>query len=295
MSKILYAKKFVLTYSISGVVYDADGTTPVSGATVTIGSSSTISAVNGTYVIAGLVPGTSGSLTCTKTNYVWTARTVTPLSGNLTSQNFVNAWWAVGGLGANAVGAYSAMGRSTVAEALVNLVTPGTHDLTNVNGHKAIDEHGCYSPGSISAYSSYFGTDIIGDYGWSLFLRFYHVDWVYTHLMGCRVVDYFALYIDYAAPSKWTFYRGPAPTDVNSTHNASQDNGTVAICNRKLYADGALEATNANTATGALPAAYRLGAVDESSMVAHTWQYFAIYNTELSLANNQALHAATLP
>jgi len=67
------------------------------------------------------------------------------------------------------------------------------------------------------------------------------------------------------------------------------------MCNRKLYADGALEATNANTATGALPTTYRLGAVDDSSLVTFTWQYFAIYNIELQLADVAALHTATLP
>jgi hypothetical protein len=76
------------TYSISGIVYDADGTTPVASATVALGAASTTSAANGTYSITGLAAGTSGSLTCTKTNYVWLSITISAMAADLTGQNF---------------------------------------------------------------------------------------------------------------------------------------------------------------------------------------------------------------
>jgi hypothetical protein len=119
-------------FSISGTVYDANGTTPVSGATIALGALNATSAANGTYTIANAPPGTSGSLTCTKSGYVWKAITVTSMSGNLASQNFTNAWWAAGGISASVVGAYQAIGAASLASSYVNLVHPGTHDLTVV-------------------------------------------------------------------------------------------------------------------------------------------------------------------
>jgi hypothetical protein len=117
------------TYSISGTVYDADGTTAVSGATVAIGAASTTSAANGTYSITGLAAGTSGSLTCTKTGYSWTAVTIAAMSGNVT-QNFVNAWWAGAGCSGNCQGAYQGIAAASQSASYVNLKSPGTHDLT---------------------------------------------------------------------------------------------------------------------------------------------------------------------
>lgn len=77
-----------VTYSISGVVYDADGSTPIPGATVALGAYSATSAANGTYTISNVPPGTSGSMTCTKSGFNWAAITVAAMTGNLTAQNY---------------------------------------------------------------------------------------------------------------------------------------------------------------------------------------------------------------
>lgn len=77
-----------VSYSISGIVFDSDGSTPVSGATITLGLSNTTSAGNGTYSITGLAAGTSGNLTVTKTGYIYGSIAVSSMTGNLTSQNF---------------------------------------------------------------------------------------------------------------------------------------------------------------------------------------------------------------
>jgi len=119
------------TYSISGTVYDADGSTPVSGATVVLGVYSAISGGDGTYTITGISAGTSGSMTCTKTGYSWAAKSIATMSGNLTGQNYTNAWWAAGGTAAVNTGAYRAIGAVSFPASLVNVLDPGTDDLTS--------------------------------------------------------------------------------------------------------------------------------------------------------------------
>ena len=76
------------TYSISGTVYDADGSTPVSGATVALGAYNAISGADGTYTISNIPAGTSGSMTCTKSGYLWASISVSAMAGNLTNQNY---------------------------------------------------------------------------------------------------------------------------------------------------------------------------------------------------------------
>lgn len=118
----------VTLYTISGTVYDADGSTAVEGATVTLGELSTTSAANGTYTIGSVPAGTSGSMTCTKTGYSWTAITVSAMGDNLTSQDYSNAWWAAGGCGAICVRAYQPVGAASLAASYSNLVNPGTNN-----------------------------------------------------------------------------------------------------------------------------------------------------------------------
>jgi hypothetical protein len=121
------------TYSISGTVYDANGTTAVASATVALGALTATSAADGTYTISDIPAGTSGSLTCTKTGYSWTLITVAAMSGNLTVQNFTNAWWAAGGCGAACVRAYRVKGAGSLANSYINLVNPGTGDAAPGN------------------------------------------------------------------------------------------------------------------------------------------------------------------
>lgn len=78
----------VVTYTISGTVYESDGSTAVQGATIALGSYTATSAANGTYTISGIPAGTSGSMTCTKATYTWSAISISAMSGNLTSQNY---------------------------------------------------------------------------------------------------------------------------------------------------------------------------------------------------------------
>lgn len=112
-------------YSIAGIVYDADGTTAVAGATVALGAYSAVSGADGTYTITGIPPGESGSMTCTLAGYSWTAITVAAMSGNLTAQNYTNAWWAGGGVANNIVQAYQPEGAASLADSYLRIAGSG--------------------------------------------------------------------------------------------------------------------------------------------------------------------------
>jgi hypothetical protein len=157
-----------VSYTISGTVYDADGSTPVEGATVALGALSAESAANGTYTINSIPPGTSGSMTCTKAGYSWTAITVSAMSGNLTGQDYDNAWWATGGIGASCVGAYRGLGAASYAASLINLANPGTNDLIDT-GHVP---GWAAATGWVGASGKYLATGISGvGQGWTMIAR----------------------------------------------------------------------------------------------------------------------------
>lgn len=120
----------VSTYNISGTVFDADGSTPIAGATITLGALTATSAANGTYTISNVPADTSGSMTCTKTGYSFPAITIAAMSGNLTAQNYTNAWWAATGIANLCVAAYQAKNRDSLANSYINLKNPGTFNLT---------------------------------------------------------------------------------------------------------------------------------------------------------------------
>jgi hypothetical protein len=111
----------VTLYTISGTVYDADGSTAVSGATVALGALSATSAANGTYTISSVPAGTSGSMTCTKAGYSWSAITVAAMAANLTSQNYTNAWWGAGGCANKIAAAYQFVGAASQAVAYLRI------------------------------------------------------------------------------------------------------------------------------------------------------------------------------
>jgi hypothetical protein len=120
-------------YTISGIVYDADGTTAVAGATIALGALTATSAADGTYTISSIPGGTSGSMTCTKAGYSWTAITVAAMTGNLTAQNYTNAWWAGGGSAAACVGAY--IGKAAASQAASYVNPQLQHGLLPMVGH----------------------------------------------------------------------------------------------------------------------------------------------------------------
>lgn len=115
----------IVTYSISGTVYDADGSTAVSGATVALGTYTADSGVDGTYSITDIPAGESGSMTCTKAGYSWTAKTISAMSGNLTAQNYTNAWWAGGGCAALIGAAWEPVGADSLDASYLRIAGVG--------------------------------------------------------------------------------------------------------------------------------------------------------------------------
>lgn len=145
------------TYSISGTVYDADGSTPVSGATVALGALTATSAANGTYTISNIPADTTGGYTCTKTGYVWAAKALEPISGNLTGQDFINDWYASGGISASVIAAYRALGAVNKAASIASLV--GSNNLA---------EQGTVTFDAASGWSGFSADNYLnGSYNWS--------------------------------------------------------------------------------------------------------------------------------
>lgn len=169
-----------VSYSISGIVYDADGATPVSGATVALGLLTAMSAADGAFAITDIPPDTSGSLTCTKAGYSWTEISIAAMSESLTAQNFVNAWWAAGGIGASCLAAYQAIGAASLAASYINLANPGTYDLT-AGSAPAFGANGW-----TFATNKYLKTGVLPTTGGSMFVQFSDAN------AGARIVQYIA-------------------------------------------------------------------------------------------------------
>lgn len=91
------------TFSISGIV--TDGVSAVGSVTIALGSYNAVTASNGTYTITGVPAGTSGSLTATKTGYLFDAISIAAMSGNLTDQDFESPWYLAGGIAPSNVAA----------------------------------------------------------------------------------------------------------------------------------------------------------------------------------------------
>jgi hypothetical protein len=159
-----------VSYSISGTVYDADGSTPVEGATVALGALSAVSAANGTYTINSIPPGTSGSMTCTKAGYSWVATSVSAMSGSLTGQNYTNWWWATGGISASCVAAYQPANAQSYASSKINIKNPGTNNATDGTAFPTWDTTNGWT--FAAASSQFLKTGITPADNWSAIVKF---------------------------------------------------------------------------------------------------------------------------
>jgi hypothetical protein len=82
-----------VAYTISGKVTETGTGLPLAGVTVSLGSYSTMTNVNGAYTLDGVLPGTSGSLTPSLAGKTFTPPSISivSLAGNMHGQNFVAA------------------------------------------------------------------------------------------------------------------------------------------------------------------------------------------------------------
>jgi hypothetical protein len=230
-----------VTYTISGTVYDADGTTTVEGATVALGALSAVSAADGTYTIADVPSGTSGTMSCTKTGYSWVSKSIASMSGDLTAQNFVNWWWAVGGIAEICIGAYQPMGAASLAASYINLANPTNNA----------------APGSAPSFDTavgwtfsdthWLGTNIIAAANYSMIGRFSGTTARASGhcVMGCGSLSTNRLYVLPGLDvSNRAFGYG-----LHKSFAGAVDNGVMAIAGENCYYNGAVDGVTAGSIT----------------------------------------------
>lgn len=241
-------------YTITGYAYDANGSTGVVGATIALGAYSATSGAGGAYTISNVPSGTSGSMTCTLAGYSWTAKTISAMSGNLTAQNYTNAWWAAGGCAATAHACYRAIGAASFAASKVNLVSGGTHDLENGAAYPTWASGTGWS--FVRTSSQYLASDFVIATGDSIFVRIANAATGASYY-GCVVggrnnADSNGIGINpYYGSSQVNFTNG------NSVANAPHMvNGNLGIVATNGYKDGVSVVTLAGGHTNTTIAAY---------------------------------------
>jgi hypothetical protein len=235
-----------VTYSISGTVTDADGSTAVSGATVALGAYSAESGVDGTYTITGIPADTSGSMTCTKTGYVWTAISVSAMSGNLTGQDFMNAWWAGGGAGAICAGYYAAAGAGSLAASYSNLLNPGTNDMAVASGQSAPDFVDATGWTFVKVNNDVLVPGLRPTASWSVICKYTNGGTDLSALFGAYVGATNCFYMTPGAANR--YYGNGAILTVSG----NSPSGVMCIAGKKAYFNGAADGTI--SAGGSVPA-----------------------------------------
>jgi hypothetical protein len=282
----------VSTYSISGTVYDADGTTAVASATVALGALTATSAANGTYTIADIPAGTSGSMTCTKAGYSWSSITIPETSEDLPAQNFVNAWWAAGGIAAGCVAAYQPKGAASLAASYLRVAGSGGNanlDPAVVGGVAPTwnATHGWRFDGMVSA-AAYLLSGIIPDANTSAVIRFTQLDFKGTKQMfGEGGNNGFGLF-----PNLNNTQTGFKNGAVLNTSAIVSGTHTMAVCGKNVYLDGVSIGT---IGAGVLSAAELVFGAKGSALGNHhrgDWHTAAFYNTVLSAPQVLAIHTA---
>lgn len=277
-------------YSISGVVYDADGTTTVSGATVALGAYSAVSAADGTYTISSIPSATAGSMTCTKTGYSWTAITVASMSGNLTAQNFSNAWWAAAGCAASCVAAYKSKGAASLAASYVNLKNPGTNDAA-----PGVAPNFAAATGRTYTGTQYLTTGVVpvNDQSYSAFIRSNNFAMDGFSLFGASWGSNKLVGVYYISVAGGTLY-----FNGSSVSNASSNTGdhVLGIVGNKAYRDGVALAGTIGTTAGSNTNDIYIGGDNLNGTAENKGKFdelaFVVYNAVISGPQAVAVSAA---
>jgi hypothetical protein len=281
-------------YTISGTVYDANGSTPVEGATVALGLLTATSAANGTYSIASVPAGASGSMTCTLAGYSWTAITVAAMSGNLTGQDYDNAWWAAGGCAASCVAAYRAIGAADIAASYVNLANPGT--LNAAPG--TAPTFAAASGWTFNGTDQYLTTGIVPASNHSAFMRFSDFSYSASHIIpfGQRKGandGMFVLLANPASPNVFQYNYGTRPSTAPVSGRTA---GVVGMAGTKSYWNGVDDGADTSATLTAQTQGMLLGAWSDngtpSQFTALKMQAYAHYSAALTSAQALAIASA---
>lgn len=275
------------TYTISGTVYDADGTTAVASATVALGAYTATSAANGTYTINSIPSGTSGSMTCTKSGYSWTAITISAMAGNLTGQNYTNAWWAAGGIAGSAVGIYRAIGAASLAASYVNLANPGTNDAA-----PGVAPTWNATNGWISDGTKWLETNLAAASSWSFMIRYSGLTQYQKYICGAKLATgyfgYQPIYSAVPASDRRTFYN----SNNKVTTGAQPTSGIAGIAGTIGYYNGVQDVTGLSSSTNSVTfKIFQMGDLTSDRQDGNI-QALAIYNSTLTPTQMAALYAA---
>lgn len=208
-------------------------------------------------------------------------------------------WYLAGGISAaNCIAAYKPLGAASLAASYINLANPGTYDLTATNAPAFNAALGWVGNGS-----AYLKTGLINpaNASWSVIGKIAN-----GAAGGSGYGQAFGAYDSASANTYW-IVRIATPTSkhqyIRRTTNLSVDgvfdNGVFAMTGTAAYRNGVAE-----TGTGSIGASptldllqfYVLGANVNNGAADHpmngSMSYLAIYNTNLTLAQVQAVTAA---
>lgn len=198
------------------------------------------------------------------------------------------SWWQAGGT-TGAVAAYLAKGAASYAASKVNLVSPGTYDLTD----------GATFPGwdATNGWKKTVPTQrlrtgiIVSDLTWTMVVRVENCTISDSPCYALGTIDHFIAPILSVTNA---YYRYGATRDLNDVGGATAA-GVLAIAGKSVYKNGVLRGTIPAGGTLSAVELYICNANNAGSPIGGTnlnIQAVAVYNTTLSAAQVAAVSAA---
>ncbi len=201
-------------------------------------------------------------------------------------------WWEAGGT-TGCLAAYKSKGAASYAASKVNLVSPGTYDLTDGATFPGWDATNGWKK-TVSTQRLRTGI-IVSDLTWTVLVRVENCTVAAAPCYALGTIDYYAVPVYSTANA---YYRYGASQDLNDIGGATTA-GVLAIAGKSVYKNGVLRGTIPATipAGGTLSAVeiYICNANNAGSPIGGTnlnVQAVAIYNNTLSAAQVAAVSAA---
>lgn len=198
------------------------------------------------------------------------------------------SWWQAGGT-TGAVAAYLAKGAASYAASKVNLVSPGTYDLTDGATFPGWDATNGWKK-TVSTQHLRTGI-IVSDLTWTVLVRVENCTVAAAPCYASGTVDYYAVPVISTANA---YYRYGASRDLNDIGGATTA-GVLAIAGKSVYKNGVLRGTIPAGGTLSAVEIYICNANNAGSPIGGTnlnVQAVAIYDNILSAAQVAAVSAA---